>query len=74
MVNSSPLCLANDVVDLMPVVDYVILVVRSGITTEKGLLQSLDTIERVGGTVLGIVSNGTHDSTNQFAYCGYCGS
>ena len=33
--DSRPLCVANDIVDLMPVVDYVIRVVRSGITTKR---------------------------------------
>lgn len=68
IVDSSPLSVANDTVDLLPVVDYVILVVRSGMSTEKGLLESLDTIERAGRKVLGMVLIGTPDTGRQYAY------
>jgi len=57
--DSSPLQAANDTIDLLPVVDYVILVVRSGRTTESGLLEVIDTLQRMQAKILGIVLIGT---------------
>ncbi len=66
--DSSPIQAANDVVDLLPVVDYVILVVRAGRTTESSLLEVVDTIQRMDTKILGIVFIGTRTSGRRQSY------
>lgn len=66
--DSSPLQAANDTIDFLPVVDYVILVVRSGRTTESGLLEVIDTLQRMDAKILGIVLIGTPTAGRQQAY------
>lgn len=68
IIDSSPLKVANDTTDLLPVVDYVIVAVRSGQTAQRGLLESLDTIDRHNRRVLGIVFVASKTVGNQKAY------
>lgn len=68
LIDSSPLQAANDPVDLLPVVDYVILVVRAGRTTESGLLDAIDTLKRMEARILGIVLIGTPASGRRQTY------
>lgn len=68
IVDSSPLKVANDTTDLLPVVDYVIMAVRAGQTTQRGLLESLDTINRHDRPVLGVVFVASRTAGNQQAY------
>lgn len=57
--DSSPLQAANDTIDLLPVVDYVILVVRSGRSTEASLREVVETLQRMDAKILGVVLIGT---------------
>lgn len=57
--DSAPLQAANDTLDLLPVVDYVILVVRSGRSTEAAMSDVIDTLTRMDAKILGIVLIGT---------------
>jgi Mrp family chromosome partitioning ATPase len=59
IVDSPPLQAANDTVDMLPVVDQVILVVRSGEATAAGLKDSVGLLEQHDAKVLGIVLVGT---------------
>ena len=55
VVDSSPLRAASDTLELLPAVDHVILVVRSGRTTESGLRQSVEALQRLDADLLGVV-------------------
>ncbi len=68
VVDSSPLQAANDTVDLLPVVDYVILVVRSGRATEAGLGEVVDTLQRMDAKILGMVLIGTPTAGRRQTY------
>lgn len=68
LIDSSPLQAANDPVDLLPAVDYVLLVVRAGRTTESGLVDAIDTLRRMDAKILGIVLIGTPSSGKRQSY------
>jgi Mrp family chromosome partitioning ATPase/capsular polysaccharide biosynthesis protein len=59
VIDSSPLQVANDTLDLLPVVDYVIIVVRSGSSSADDLLDTIDTLERLNAKILGVILVGT---------------
>lgn len=66
--DSSPLQAANDTIDLLPVVDYVILVVRSGRSTEASLRDVVDTLRRMDAKILGVVLIGSPVAGRQQTY------
>ena len=59
IIDTSPLNAASDPLDLLPVVDHVIMVVRSGGSAEADLVESIDTLERLGADVMGTLLVGT---------------
>lgn len=59
VIDSSPLQVANDTLDLLPIVDYVIIVVRSGSSSADDLLDTIDTLERLNAKILGVILVGT---------------
>lgn len=59
VIDSSPLTAANDTVDLLPVIDYVLLVVRAGKTSEKDFVDTVATLERMDSQILGVILIGT---------------
>lgn len=72
VLDSSPLQAANDTVDLLPVVDEVILMVRSGRVSAEMLQDSVELIRRHGGHILGVVLIGTPGmGRRQTYYYGY---
>ena len=72
LVDTSPLEVANDAVDLLPAVDDVILVVRSGRTTRRALLHTIEQLELHGATIVGAVLIGTPGlAKQQYYYEGY---
>jgi len=66
--DSSPLQAANDTIDLLPVVDYVILVVRSGRSTEASLREVVETLQRMDARILGVVLIGTPSAGRRQTY------
>lgn len=71
VVDSSPLLAANDTLDLLPVIDYVILVVRAGRSSEQDLLDTVATLRRMDSKILGIVLIGTNIGRKQSYYYDY---
>lgn len=71
IIDSSPLQAANDTLDLLPVVDYVILVLRAGRSGEVDLLDTIETMNRMGTRILGIVLIGTPIGRKQSYYYDY---
>lgn len=68
VIDSSPLMAANDTIDLLPVVDYVLLVVRAGKTSVKDFLDTIATLERMESQILGVVLIGTRFEGRQSTY------
>ena len=68
IIDTSPLNASSDALDLLPVVDHVIMVVRSGRSTEDDLVQSIDALERVGADVMGTLLVGTPNAGRRQAY------
>lgn len=66
--DSSPLQAANDTIDLLPVVDYVIVVVRAGRSTEASLREVVDMLQRMNAAILGLVLIGTPAAGRQQTY------
>ena len=68
IIDTSPLNASSDALDLLPVVDHVIMVVRSGRSTETDLVESIDALERVGADVMGTLLVGTPNAGRRQAY------
>ena len=68
IIDTSPLNASSDALDLLPVVDHVIMVVRSGRSTENDLVESVDALERVGANVMGTLLVGTPNAGRRQAY------
>lgn len=68
VVDSSPLQAANDTIDLLPSVDYVIMVIRAGSTTEANLLDAVAMLRRMDAKILGLVLIGTKSMGKQQVY------
>lgn len=71
VIDSSPLQAANDTLDLLPVVDYVIFVLRVGRSSETDLLDAVATLRRLETQILGIVLIGTPSGRKQEYYYDY---
>ncbi|MCB1258393.1 MAG: hypothetical protein KDB26_14880, partial [Microthrixaceae bacterium] len=75
IVDTSPIEVANDAIDLLPVVDHVILVVRSGRTVVKSLLHTVDQLNQHGVKIMGTALIGTPGlAKQQYYYEGYYSS
>lgn len=68
LIDSSPLGVTNDSIDLLPVVDEVILVVRAGQSTVKSLEQTLATLDMHHAPVLGAILIGTASTQEMYSY------
>lgn len=68
IIDTSPLNASSDALDLLPVVDHVIMVVRSGRSAEDDLVESIDALERVGADVMGTLLVGTPNAGRRQAY------
>lgn len=68
VLDSSPIKAANDTIDLLPAVDYVVLVVRAGVSHEKELLDTIAYLGRLEARVLGIVLIGTRTAGRRAYY------
>ncbi len=68
IIDSSPLRVSNDPIDLLPVVDEVILVVRAGKSTVKSLEDTLEQLQMHHAPVMGIILIGTSSSREMYAY------
>lgn len=68
IIDSSPIQATNDALDLLPLADYVILVVRAGKTSADELLDTIATLERMDSKILGIVLIGTSAARSKDYY------
>ncbi|MBX7070529.1 MAG: hypothetical protein K1X38_14165 [Microthrixaceae bacterium] len=68
VLDSSPIKAANDTIDQLPVVDYVVLVVRAGVSHEKELLDTIAYLGRLDAQILGIVLIGTRTASRRAYY------
>lgn len=68
LIDSSPLRVSNDPIDLLPVVDEVVLVVRAGRSTVKSLEDTMDLLQMHHAPVMGVVLIGTTGTREMYAY------
>lgn len=68
LIDSSPLRVSNDPIDLLPAVDEVILVVRAGRSTVKSIQDTLELLDMHHAPVLGVVLIGTLAVREMYAY------
>ena len=72
LIDTSPVEVANDAIDLLPVVDEVIVIVRSGKTARKTLLHTIEQLKMHGATIMGMALIGTPGlAKQQYYYEGY---
>jgi len=68
LLDSAPALTTNDASDLLPVVDHVILAVRSGQTSAEAASRAAELLERRGKSPLGVVLVGTRDVPSSAEY------
>lgn len=68
LIDSSPLRVSNDPIDLLPAVDEVILVVRAGRSTVKSLEDTMELLQMHHAPVMGVVLIGTTGTREMYAY------
>lgn len=72
LVDTSPIEVANDAIDMLPVVDAVMVLVRSGSTTRRSLLNAVEVLEQHGANIMGVVLIATPGlGRRQYYYQGY---
>lgn len=68
LIDSSPLRVSNDPIDLLPCVDEVVLVVRAGRSTVKSLEDTMELLQMHHAPVMGVVLIGTTGTREMYAY------
>lgn len=68
VVDTTPVLAANDAVDLLPLVDEIILVIRSGQTSVRSAQQLIEQLRQHGRNVLGVVLVGSPMLNRMQAY------
>jgi capsular exopolysaccharide synthesis family protein len=72
VVDTSPVEVANDAIDLLSAVDQVIVVVRSGRTSRRALLHTIEQLRQHGASIMGTTLIGTPGlAKQQYYYEGY---
>lgn len=66
LVDSSPILATADAMELLPLVDHVIMVVRNGRTTRREALEGLEMLRQRDARVLGCVCIGAHESRRRY--------
>lgn len=68
VLDTAPVLVANDAVDFLPMVDYVILVVRLGSTTERSLRQTVSSLSLSEAKIAGCAIVGSLESSDAKRY------
>ena len=68
VIDSAPLMPVTDTMELSPVVDGVIMVVRDGITDREVLKRAVEQLRRFGGRLIGVVYNGINLRKRYYYY------
>lgn len=69
LLDTAPLLTTNDVSELLPVADIVLMVAKAGKTTFEGADRAMEVLERFGAPVVGIALVGANESpTNRYYY------
>jgi Mrp family chromosome partitioning ATPase/capsular polysaccharide biosynthesis protein len=68
VLDTAPVLVANDAVDFLPMVDYVILVVRLGSTTERSLRQTVASLSLSEAKIAGCAIVGSLESSDAKRY------
>ncbi len=72
IIDTSPVEVANDAIDLLAVVDEVVIVVRSGRTTVRALQHTIEQLRLHGASIMGTALIGTPGlAKQQYYYDGY---
>lgn len=68
VIDTAPVMVANDAIDFLPLVDWVIIVVRLGRTTERSLRQTVTSLELNNARIAGCVMVGSLESSDAKRY------
>ena len=68
VVDTAPIMVANDAIDFLPLVDWVVVVVRVGKTTERSLRQTVTSLELNDAKIAGCVMVGSLESSDAKRY------
>lgn len=68
IVDSSPLLATTDVLELVPLVDWVVLVIRNGRTTKRETVEGLEMLRMRGAPMLGCICVGSQATKRRYSY------
>lgn len=68
IVDSSPLLATTDVLELVPLVDWVIMVIRNGRTTRHEAAEGLEMLRMRGAPLLGCICVGSNATKRRYSY------
>lgn len=68
VVDTAPLMVANDAIDFLPLVDWVVVVVRLGRTTERALRQTVSSLELNEAKIAGCIMVGSLEASDAKRY------
>jgi Mrp family chromosome partitioning ATPase/capsular polysaccharide biosynthesis protein len=68
LIDTAPVMVANDAIDFLPLVDWVVVVVRLGRSTERSLRQTIQNLELNEARVAGCVLMGSLESSDAKRY------
>jgi Mrp family chromosome partitioning ATPase len=68
VIDTAPVMVANDAIDFLPIVDWVVLVVRLGRTTERALRQTVSSLELNDAKIAGCIMVGSLESSDAKRY------
>ncbi|MFN8016928.1 MAG: hypothetical protein U0P45_02260 [Acidimicrobiales bacterium] len=68
VIDTVPVMVANDAIDFLPLVDWVVVVVRLGKTTERSLRQTITSLELNAARIVGCVMVGSLESNDAKRY------
>lgn len=64
IVDTAPVRVANDAIDFLSAVDWVVVVVKAGKSTARSVKQMMHTLEMNGAQVVGVVVSGTAEASD----------
>jgi Mrp family chromosome partitioning ATPase len=68
LIDTAPIMVANDAIDFLPLVDWVVVVVRLGKSTERTVRQTIQNLELNNAAVAGVVLVGSLESSDAKRY------
>ena len=64
LLDTAPVRVANDALDFLPAVDWVVVAVQAGSSTQRGVRQTVEVLRRNGAVIVGVVVTGAAEAAD----------